>query len=52
MLGLGGRSLPDLAAYFRVSGSLIRRLLVTDLGLLRLEEPQRELSSGLSSFGF
>ena len=34
----------SLAAFFRVTGSLMRRLLVTDLGLLVLSEPERELS--------
>lgn len=38
----------ELSRAFRVTGSLIRRLLVSDVGLLLLEEPARELrvSSG------
>ena len=34
----------SLAAFFRVTGSLMRHLLVTNLGLLRMAEPSRELS--------
>ncbi len=33
----------SLAGFFKVTGSLMRRLLVDDLGLLELEEPERSL---------